>query len=869
MTVPAAALPTGTVTFLFTDIEGSTRLVEEIGAARYGEILESHRRLLRDAVERHGGLEFGSEGDAVFVVFTEPSAAVAAAADGQRALAAATWPHSVEAVRVRMGIHTGEAALAAGTCVGSTVNRAARIAATAHGGQVVLSSVTRSLVDAACPDGTRLRDLGEHRLKDLTEPERIAQLVIAGLDAEFPPLRSLEAIPNNLPAQLTSFVGRERDLVAVAELLRTARLVTLTGPGGTGKTRLALQVAAETADRFADGVWFVPLAPIREPSLVAPTVASAIGLVESPAMSPRDHLVGHLRDKELLLVLDNFEQVIEAAALVADLLRECPRLSALATSQLVLRLTGEHEVALDTLPENEAIRLFEDRARAVRSDFMIGERERPAVSELVRRLDGLPLAIELAAARIRLLEPAAMVSRLDRRFDLLRTDLRDLPERQRTLRGAIDWSHDLLEHDLRRLFARLAVFVGGTTLDDAGAVVGGQAELGVDPLDGLEALVEHSLVRRLERNGTSRFLMLETIREYALERLEEDEAAASIRDRHLARFVALAEEAAPRLTGPDQRTWLDRLEADIDNLRAALTYARAGGDAGSALRLVSALWRFWQIRGHLHEGMATTREVLAMPGATDHPAERVGALDAAGGLAWWLGDYEACVAIYGEALAAKRASGDDRLIAEALYNHAFPMLFSGSLDQGRAEFTEALERYARAGDADGVARAHWGLANVGFATGDIEATRAESAAAIAHFREADLRFDLAWALYTLAQAETRAGLYERAAAPAAEALWLFDAAGDIPGAALVLDALAAIAWFRGDKTRAARLSGVVERLEETSGTGLNPANRQFIGWDPAVIRADAGLSDALESGRRMALPDAIAFAREIGDAAAR
>ncbi len=861
--VPAGAdlpFPTGSVTFLFTDIEGSTRLVQELGPTGYGDILEIHRGLLREAIEANGGREVGTEGDSFFVVFVDPADALKATADAQRKLAAATWPHGVGELRVRMGVHTGDGTLAAGTYVGAAVNRAARIAAVAHGGQVVLSSVTRQLTEATLPDGTRLRDLGEHRLKDLAEPERIAQLIIAGLAADFPPLRSLEAIPNNLPVQLTSFVGREEDVVAVADLLRTARLVTVTGPGGTGKTRLSLQVAADIADRFADGVWFVPLAPISDPSLVGSTIAAAIGLRTAGALPVRDLLIERLRDEEALIVLDNVEQVVESAPLVADLLREAPRLRILATSRIVLRLSGEHEVPLDALGEAEGVRLFVERARAVRPDFTLTDDNGSIVAEIVVLLDGLPLAIELAAARSRLLTPQAMLSRLDRRLDLLAADMRDLPARQRTIRGAIDWSYDLLDLELRQLFARLSVFVGGATIDDIEAVLGGIDPAESDVLTGLEALVEHSLIRRVPSGPDIRFLMLHTIREYALERLAEGGEERSVRDRHAVHFLSVAEDAAPKLTGPDQLVWLDRLEAERDNFRAAIAHALGASNASLALRLCTALWRYWQTRGQLFEGMGRMREALALPTTDEQAPERLAALDAAGGLAWWLGDYPTCRDFYGQALEGRLAEGDDRMIAQAYYNLAFPLVFIGEPEKATEYATQAQERYALLGDQDGVARCSWALGIFAVTLGDLEAARRETDLAVEHFRGADLPFDLGWALYGRGQVAFRLDDIDVAERMWMDALRIFHDVRDVAGMAMLLDPLAGVAVRKGDRDRGARLAGAAARLERTSGTGLIPSNRAVRGDDPTLLRDDPATGAAWREGEAMTTEDAVAFA---------
>ncbi|HEX2187131.1 MAG TPA: AAA family ATPase, partial [Chloroflexota bacterium] len=509
-----AELPSGTVTFLLTDIEGSTALWERDPEAMR-VALARHDALMTAGIEAHSGVVVKSrgEGDSVFGVFARASDAVAAAIDLQRVLQAEAWPTEAP-LRVRMALHTGEAELRAGDYYGVAVNRCARLRAAEHGGQILLSGATRDLLERELPAGVGLRDLGEHRLTALRRPERVFQVVIPGLPADFPPLRSLDTLTNNLPRQLTSFIGREAEIeLARSRLLREdVHLLTLTGPGGTGKTRMALHLARLVADYFPDGVVFVALAPVQDPRLVASAIAQELGLQEAGNRPLQESLKDWLRDKRLLLVLDNFEHILAAAPLVADLLATCPRLKVLVTSRAVLHLTGEHQFSvpplrlpdraplppLERLSRYEAVHLFIDRAQSVKADFAVTSENAPAVAEICHRLDGLPLAIELAAAWIRLLSPQAMLARLERRLPLLTGGARDLPARQQTLRGAIAWSYDLLDEPEQRLFRRLAIFVGGCTLEAAEAVAGspdsGELELGV--LDGLGLLAEHSLLRQ-------------------------------------------------------------------------------------------------------------------------------------------------------------------------------------------------------------------------------------------------------------------------------------------------------------------------------------------------------------------------------------
>jgi predicted ATPase/class 3 adenylate cyclase len=619
------SLPTGTVTFLFTDIEGSTRLLQRLGE-RYPDVVMAHRTLLRAVFQRWQGYEIDTAGDGFFVAFARALPAMAAAAAAQRALAVHLWPEAGP-LRVRIGVHTGEPFLAASGYVGLDVHRAARICAAGHGGQILLSRTTHSLIAHELPPDLTLKDLGEHRLKDLQRPEHLFQLVLADGPDDFPPLRTLENRPNNLPAQVTSFIGRQREGSALRDgLLRPdVRLLTLTGPGGTGKTRLALHVAADLVDDFEHGVFFVSLAPISDPALVTSAIAQTQGLWETGGRSLLAHLKSALRDKRMLLVLDNFEQVVSAAPVVADLLAACPYLKILVTSRVVLRLNGEQEFAVPplalpdfrqppdmaALSHYAALELFMHRALAVKPDFAATQENAAAIADICVQLDGLPLAIELAAARTKILPPQAMRLRLGRRLDLLKGGARDLPARHQTLRQAIAWSYDLLDDAEKALFRRLAVFVGGGTLEMLEKVCNVTGDLEVDVLDGVAALVDESLVRQEEQaNGEPRFRMLETIREYAWECLETSPEVEVVRQAHASCYSALAEAAEAQMTGPQQAIWLNRLESEHGNLRAALRggwngvrwrrgcdWAEPCGGSGSSVassaRDVTGLWPSW------------------------------------------------------------------------------------------------------------------------------------------------------------------------------------------------------------------------------------------------------------------------------------
>ncbi|HSC49947.1 MAG TPA: adenylate/guanylate cyclase domain-containing protein [Gaiellaceae bacterium] len=680
-----AELPTGTVTLLFTDIEGSTRLLRRVGDA-YADLLGEHRRLLAEAFEHHRGTIVDSEGDAFFVAFASARDAAAGAEAGQRALAEHPWPGGEE-LRVRMGLHTGEPRLVEGRYVGLDVHHAARVMAAGHGGQVLLSESTRALLG----DGPRLRDLGEHRLKDLSHPQRLYQLEADGLPAEFPPLKTLDNRPTNLPVQPNELIGRERELEEAAALLRNGlRALTLTGPGGTGKTRLALQLAADVVEEFPDGVFFVSLAPVRDWELVAPTIARTLGLREQPGETVLETLDGYLGDKELLLVLDNFEQVLAAAPAAAGLCASAPGLKLLVTSRTPLHLSGERTYPVPPLELPESVRLFAERAHAAALEFDVTDENEDAVAEICRRLDGLPLAIELAAPRIRSLPPPALLRRLDQRLKLLTGGARDLDERQRTLRATIEWSYELLPDAERALFARLGVFVGGSRLDEAEALCGG---IEVDVLDGLQSLVEKSLLRqRPDADGEPRFWMLETIREFALSLLEAEGTLAEARRAHAELFLAVAEHVDLASRTGDQAALFDRLDADNANLRAAVDFAEETDDSELMLRVATALWGFWATRGHIAEGTAVLEDALAMAG--ERPARALLGLCT---MRILRGEASGLEEDIREALRACEELGDDYSLAQAwnLQGRLDGSLL-GRLGAGEGSWREAL-RFAERG----------------------------------------------------------------------------------------------------------------------------------------------------------------------------
>ncbi|MGH3144565.1 MAG: ATP-binding protein, partial [Rubrobacter sp.] len=712
-------LPTGTVTFLFTDVEGSTRMWER-APETMSAALARHDAVLRDVIEGHGGYVFKTMGDACCAAFPATPGALEAALAAQRALFAEEWDETIGTLRVRMALHTGVADERGGDYFGPPLNRVARLLSAGHGGQVLLSHATQELVRDELPEATGLRDLGERRLKDLFRPERVFQLTTPDLPESFPPLRTLDARRNNLPAQPTPLVGREREVAEVCGLLREegTRLLTLTGPGGTGKTRVGLQVAAELLEEFEDGVFFVELAPLIDPALVVSEVAGALGIRETGERSLIEVLRDYLREKRMLLLLDNFEQVLEAAHVVRELL-VASRVKVLVTSRIALRLYGEHEYAVpplavpdprrlpepEAVSQYEAVRLFIEHARAARADFAITDQNAPAIAEICVRLDGLPLAIELAAARTKLLPPLPLLARLDNRLKFLTGGARDLPERQRTLRSAIEWSHELLGPDERMLFRRLSAFVGGFSLEAVEAVCDAGGELSLGTLGGISSLLDNSLIRQEEGSEDDpRFSMLETIREYARERLEESGEAEELRGLHAGYFLALAEEADPAVEGAQQGTWLERLEEEHDNLRAVLSRALEAEDSEAALRMGAALGEFWYLRGHYGEGRRWLEAALAK---TDRaPPARARALHRASWLAFLQGDLDRAKGASEEGLGLDgvrhfRTGGGDSVAAELRRTLGISAISQGNSEQATKLFEESLALSQEAGSVRG------------------------------------------------------------------------------------------------------------------------------------------------------------------------
>lgn len=899
----SATRPTGTVTFLLTDIEGSTALLDRLGTERYETALARHRALIRAAVAARDGVEIATEGDSFFIVFASASAAVAAAVDAQRQLQAEAWPAGEE-IRVRMGVHTGTGVLDRdGSYVGADVHRAARIGAAGHGAQVVLSATTRAIVGAAPLDGVAVRDLGEHTLKDI-RPERLGDLVVAGLATEFPPLRTVDRRTDNLPPQLTSLVGREAELAKLTGLIDGTRLLTLTGPGGVGKTRLSVALAAAVADRFPDGVFFVPLEPIADPALVAATIARTLGIMESGSRTAMEMLLEHVAERRLLLVLDNFEQVVAAAPTIADLLRAGSGLKVVASSRAVLRISGETEFAVPGLPVPpdptrlsetdrarlsadarrldraavegfEAVRLFVARGAAARPGFELTDANAATIARICARLDGLPLAIELAAARLKILAPDAILERLERQFEVLASMSRDVPERQRTLRGTIAWSYDLLDPLAGRLLDRLAVFMGGFELEMAERVTG-SGDLGIDVLDGLGVLVDQSLVGRSDEAGEPRFRLLEAIRLYGLERLAAAGETDAIRDRHARAYLDLAETAEPNLAGDEQRDWLERLERENENFRAALIYATERPETEVALRLVSSLWRFWQKRGYLTEARRRADAALALPGARDDPRLAARAFEAAGGIAWWQGELTDILGYYTESLAYWRIVGDEAAIANALYNLGLCGFQTHDWVAARKLLDEAAALFRKLRDDRGIGNVEWAYGQAEFYDQD-EAVmsrddRARRAIALfdsarEHFRKVGERTMEAWSLHMAGLGKLRVGEADEAIVDLQHALDHFMGSGDIVGTAMTLDDLAIAAGAVGRFEDAVVLKAATRELQRSAGADLFAAS-QALFPDVWPTPETGGLAPELEAeltgqGQGMTLDEAVALGRSI------
>jgi predicted ATPase/class 3 adenylate cyclase len=862
-------LPVGTVTFLRTDVEGSMGLVRELGSS-WDAVNATHMSVIRTAVDAHGGSVVRTEGDAMFAVFPEARAAVGAAIDAQRALAAHDWPNG-SVLRVRMGLHSGEAYLAGDDYGGFEVNRAARIAAAGHGGQVLLSESTRALVADGLPAGVDIRDLGDHELRDVPRPERLYQLDVPGLTHDFPRLRTASPAVGDLPTRRTSFIGRESDLDAIAALLGSSRLVTLTGPGGIGKTSVALETARLVADRFPDGAWFVALADTGDPSTVGSVIARTIGLFDGPGRPAADALGPYLKDRSVLLVLDNFEHLLDAAGAVAGILDASADSRILVTSRAPLRIAGEQEYPLDALGDACA-RLFVERARAVRPGWDPAT-EREIVDEVCALVDRLPLGVELVAARVAHLPLRALRDRLAAHQPLPGSGPRDAPDRQRTLSSAIAWSHDLLPPASQRVLHDLAVFDGGFDLEQAESVVE-RPDDGAEVLDHLVGLVEQSLIQRAVPDASGegvRFRLLETIRGYALEKLRAEGREDAARRRHAMAYLALAETAAPNLPGPNQPRWLDRLGADYPNLRAAIRWSIDAGEAELAQRFIAALWRFWQQDGRLVDGGELADAVLRIPGSDAPTRARMAAASAAGGIAYWHGRAKDSVAHYREELRIAELIGDIHGEADATWNLAFDRYISEDMP-AVDELTERAHRLFEAvGDELGMTRVAWSAVTIASGTHPDPVSKAGLIDLLERFERLGDTWYACQTMMSLAWVEISAGDFPAATRWFVKAFETSHALRDVTGTtiAIPLAALMAIEAHRPED--AARLMGASEHLCELYGVKAPLGLRELLrDSNPASISAvmlgKEHYAEAFAAGRQMTLDDAVALAVSIQEA---
>jgi predicted ATPase/class 3 adenylate cyclase len=922
------APPAGLVTFLFTDIEGSTRLWER-DRTTMRVALERHNAILAAAIRAHGGYHFKTIGDAIQAAFADPVAAVAASVDAQRALDAEPWPETGP-LRVRMALHRGEAEPSAtGDYLAPVLHRLGSLLAAGHGGQVLLSAAVREAVGERLPDGVIALSLGTHRLRDLVVAEEIWQLAIPGLPATFPPLKSLEGHPTNLPRQPTALIGREEDIAALRDLLagEGTRLVMLTGPGGVGKTRLALAAAADSLETFPDGVFLVTLAGVEVAALLWPEVAAVLGVREGGGLSLEESVLTYLSGKRLLLVLDNLEQLkpfATAASVIAALLDAAPGVRVLATSRAPLRVRAEQEwpvsplpipepgvavegeAALTALAATPAVALFVERARAARPPWRLTRANATDVAEIARRLDGLPLAIELAAVRTRVLTPAEILRRLGGALDLLESRSGDRPDRQQTLRAAIAWSHDLLRFEDQVAFRRLGVFSGGFTLEAAEAVLAETPDPWIDPLDAVTVLVEQSLIRTEEDAlGETRYRMLETVRAFALEELSRSGEEDAVRSAHACWVDAFSRDADTHVLGPDSGEWLSRYEREHDNFRTAIAWAIEHDPTDLGLRVPEGLWRFWELRGHYTEARGWLERAL-VTGSEAPPKLRALALDGLGAIAWRQGDLVTATRALEESLGTWRSTGERRAMGGTLSNLGTVMELRGDLERAQALQEESLAiarelgeplRLAlvlnnlalvfwEEGDTDRATplleesaaikrkQGNWvGLAitlnNLGMLAaeaGDLDGAIASMEEALAIERKLGNPTGIADSLGNLAGLIAPTGDVARAAALDAEALEVRRDLSDRLSMAHSLDSIAATVSRAGFAEAGARLYGASERLREELGAPLPPSERARYETGLAMTRSavgDEAYERAWAAGRALSLNEAVSEALDI------
>lgn len=861
-------------TVLFAEMERSAGRSEHL-ATRYADVLADYRRLLRVAVHAQDGQEIGPCADGCVFVFARAKEGLSAAVAALRATHRYPWPADISAPG-RMGLHSGQLTQGDTGRGAVDVRQAAYVCAAGHPGQILLSEATCDLVADNLPKGISLRDLGRHRLGDLGEPQAIFQVTAAGLPADFPPLNSLSLLPNNLPRQATSFIGREREMIEVKRLLSATSLLTLTGTGGSGKTRLALQVAASVLASYPDGVWLVDLASLSDPALVPQTVASALTVPERPGRSLSDTLVDYLRPKSLLVILDNCEHVLTASAqLAGTILRSCPGLRLFATSREPLRVGGEvswrvpslsvpdpgHSPAPERLMDYEAVQLFVERAKAAVPAFKVTTQNGQALARTCHRVDGIPLAIELAAARVKVLNVEQIVTRLDDRFRLLTRGDRTAPPRQQTLRAMMDWSYALASEQERTLLRRLSVFSGGWTLEAAEAVCAYSGVQAADVLNLLAELVEKSLVVMEPSDTAARYRLLETVRQYGQEKLSESGEAAAIRTCHLDFFLALAEEAAPGMENAAQAVSTNRLDADHDNLRGGLAWSLEN-DGTKGLRLASALWRFWTARGHFTEGRRWLKATLERARAGS-PALRAKALQAAGSLAAAQNDYVEARTFCEDSLVLYRTIGDKRGAAVVIAEIGSALRKQGDYKAARPYLEGSLAAYRELEDRPGIAALLAQLGHDFWHEAKYAKARALLEESLSISRDLGLKRTTAFVLWSLGLVAFDRRDNENARALYEEGLSIAKELGDTSWEVRLVESIAGLAAAEGQPRRAALLLGASEALREAIDYPLPPSHRHDYERPVAAIRAalDAGaFTAAWTEGRATPFEQTVEYA---------
>ena len=914
-------LPTGTVTFLFTDIEGSTKLAQE-HPEKWDVLRDRHHAILHSAMDAQQGYIFHVIGDAFCAAFSTARQALAAALQAQQSLYKEDWGNTP--IKVRMGIHTGQAEIqASGDYSGYlTLSRVQRLMSAGHGQQTLISQETEQLLSGQLPAQVSLRDLGEHRLKDLIRQEHIYQVDIADLPDTFPALKALDAKLNNLPTQLTPFIGREHEIASLLELIRNpvVRLVTLTGAGGTGKTRLSLQVASAVFDQFPDGIYFVPMAETTDRDLAVSRIAQAMDVREGNGRFLIDTLKDYLADKTLLLILDNFEQLIGAASLTADLLVAASKLKILISSRIVLRIRGEYELpvlpleipdpanlpALEQLQQNESIQLFMQRARAANPNFALTKENASAVADICRSLEGLPLAIELAAARIKILPPQAMLAKLSNRLSFLTGGGGDLPARQQTLRNTLDWSYSLLSGQERTLFARLGIFAGGFSLEAAESVCNPDGTL--DVLNSVEILLNNSLLRQeQDANGLNRFRMLGTVREYALERLQKQTELPMLTRVHGLYYVSQITRAMGfKLFSSESVTWLDWCESELDNIRAALAWVQKNPEADEfkSVLILFLSW-FWYRRGYLREGRVWAEKFLGSEWATPGTVGRAGALLSSAMLALWQGEAKTAIVEAEECVAIFQREEDEQFLPVAMLNlgvinvnmgndaaahplleeagslfleagqrffYAVSLVHLGNVALGLGNPTEARQWLEKAypiamevGDQWAISFALNNLGEVARVQGDYDQARQYYEESEALLRVMGDPGDLARLVHNLACVAQHAGDFKKAKSLLSESLAMFRKFGNKRGIAECLMGLAGLKVEDGQPQQAARLFSAAETILAESGTQWWPADRADVEHNRAAILSSLGEAVFLAEygiGQKMPLSQAFAIALE-------